>query len=111
MKRQIKIAILTRDPFTSAYIKDCLKDDPIFSFCEISSPDIDAFIVQEPLLTETEQKLLQALADFGTIDAVSKQLRYHRSTVKRKLCRIYKKLKVKTAPQAVAVAMRLGLIK
>jgi len=47
----------------------------------------------------------------GSIDAVAEKLLYHRSSVKRKLCRIYGKLRVKSAPQAVAVAMRLGLIK
>ncbi|MCS7278322.1 MAG: helix-turn-helix transcriptional regulator [Aquificaceae bacterium] len=111
MKRQIKIITLSRDPFTNAYIKERLKDDPTFFFCETPSPDVDAFIVERPLLTPSEQEVLQALANLGTIEDVSKQLNYHPSTVKRKLSRVYEKLKVKSAPQAVAVAMRLGLIK
>lgn len=111
MKRQIRIAILTRDPFTKAYIKDKLRDDPIFHFCETYSSDVDASILEQPLLSPAEQEILQALADLGTIEAISKSLQYHPSTVKRKLCGVYKKLKVKNGPQAVAVAMRLGLIK
>ena len=111
MKRQIKISIITRDPFVKAYIKDKLRDDPTFRFCETHLHDVDASVLENPLLTPTEQKVLQTLADLGTIEAVAKQLLYHPSTVKRKLCTIYKKLKVKNSPQAVAVAMRLGLIK
>ncbi|MFN3422953.1 MAG: helix-turn-helix transcriptional regulator [Armatimonadota bacterium] len=88
-----------------------MRNAPNISFCDTSTLNADAFIVEQSLLTPTEQKVLQALAELGSIDDVSKNLRYHSSTVKRKLCRIYKKLKVKSAPQAVAVGMRLGLIK
>jgi len=111
MGRQIKVTILARDEFVKAYIKDRLRDDPNLSFCDTPSPDADVFIVEQPLLTQTEQKILQAIAELGSIEAVAEKLLYHRSTVKRKLCRIYGKLRVKSAPQAVAVAMRLGLIK
>jgi len=111
MKRKIKVSILTRDPFTSAYIKDRLRDDPIFTFCEATSPDVNAFIVEQPLLTPTQQKILQALADFGSVKTIAKQLNYHPATVRRHLCRIYERLKVKNAPQAVAVGIRLRLIK
>ena len=111
MKRQIKVVILMRDPFKEAYIRDLLKREPNISFCDTSSLDADVFIVESSLLNPTEQKVLQALAELGTIDEVSKHLHYHRSTVKRKPSRIYKKLKVKSAPQAIAIGVKLKLIK
>ena len=37
-------------------------------------------------------------------------LNYHRATVKRYLCRVYKKLKVKSSAQATYLAFKLGLI-
>ena len=111
MKRQIKVVILMRNLFKEAYIRELLRRDPNISFCDTSSLDADAFVVEDSLLTPTEQKVLQALAELGSIDEVSKHLHYHRSTVKRKLSGIYKKLKVKSAPQAVAIGMKLRLIK
>ena len=111
MKRKIKVCILASSPFIEAYIKSKFFDDPLVTFAENPSNEIDAFAFEQDLLTPTEQKILQAIAELGTIEAVSERLNYHRATVKRYLCRIYKKLKVKSSAQATYLAFKLGLIR
>ncbi len=108
-KRKFTVVTLCRDPFAEAFARQNLPED-IFAVKEAPSFDTDIFIVEDPLLTPTEQKILQALAKLGTIKAVAEHLHYCPSTVKRYLCRVYRKLKVKSAPQATALAVRLGLI-
>ncbi len=71
----------------------------------------DTAIFQTNLLTPAEKKILQALSQFGSIAKVAEATNYSHGTVKVYLSRIYRKLKVKTAPQAIAVALSLGLIR
>lgn len=66
--------------------------------------------MEEGLLTPTEQKILRALVELGTLKAVAENLHYHPTTVKRCLRKVCRKLKVKTALQATFLAARLGLI-
>jgi DNA-binding CsgD family transcriptional regulator len=55
------------------------------TFSENPSHEIDAFVFEQDILTPTEQKILQAIAELGTIEAVSGRLNYHRATVRRYL--------------------------
>lgn len=110
MKRKsITVRIFARDDFESGYIKNLLKTDPKVVPVDPPHP-ADVTLVQVDLLTPTEQKILQALAKHGTVSKVAANLSYSPCTVKVYLSRIYSKLKVKTAPQAVAFAMKYGLI-
>jgi DNA-binding CsgD family transcriptional regulator len=93
----------------TSLIKQVLPPE-FFSVKEPPAPDADLVIVEEGLLTPTEQKILHALVELGTLKAVAEHLHYHPATVKRYLRSICRKLKVKTAPQATALAVRLGLI-
>ncbi len=107
--RQFAVVICCDDPLCESLIKQCLPSE----FFIVRQPPLlgaDLFIVEEGLLTPTEQKVLRALVELGTPKAVSEHLRCHPTTVKRCLCSAYRKLKVKTAPQATALAVRLGLI-
>lgn len=107
--RQFAVVICCNDSACESLIKRLLPSE-FFVIRQPSSLDADLFIVEEGLLTPKEQKILRALVELGTIKAVSEHLCYHPATVKRCLCNIYKKLRVKTAPQATALATRLGLI-
>ncbi len=98
-----------RNPLATSLIKQVLPPE-FFIVKEPPSLDADLFIVEEGLLTPTEQKILHALVELGTLKAVAEHLHYHPATVKRYLRSICRKLKVKTAPQATALAVRLGLI-
>jgi len=72
--------------------------------------DADAVIVEVTLLTPAERETLQALAQLGSYSQVAKATNCSITTVKRRLAPIYEKLKVKSAPQAVAIAICYGLI-
>lgn len=80
-----------------------------FTLKEPPALDADLFIMEEGLLTPLERKILSTIVELGTIKAVAEHLYYNPTTIKRYLCRIYKKLRVRTAPQATALT-RLGLI-
>lgn len=108
-RRQFVAIVLCLDPVAEALIRQVLPSE-FFCVKEKPSFDADLFIVEEGLLTLTEQKILSALVELGTLKAVAEHLHYHPVTVKRCLRSICKKLKVKTAPQATALATRLGLI-
>jgi len=108
-EQQLTVVIFCRNPLGAALIKQVLPSE-FFIVKEPPSFDADLFIVEEGLLTQTEQKILRTLVELGTLKAVAEHLHYHPVTVKRCLRRICKKLKVKTAPQATAIAARLGLI-
>ncbi|MDT7971443.1 MAG: LuxR C-terminal-related transcriptional regulator [Armatimonadota bacterium] len=108
-EQQLTVVIFCRNPLATSLIKQVLPPE-FFSVKEPPAPDADLVIVEEGLLTPTEQKILHALVELGTLKAVAEHLHYNPTTIKRYLCRIYKKLKVKTAPQATALAVRLGLI-
>lgn len=83
-----------------------------FQFVFTDSVDeADVILVEEGLLTQTEQKIVNALAKYGSISDVAQALFYHPTTVKRCLSRIYQKLKVKSASQAICVLFRLGFLK
>ena len=107
--RQLVAVILCRDPVVEALVKQLLPSE-FFVIKEPPALDADLFIVEEGLLTPTEQKILSALVELGTLKAVAEHLYYNPTTIKRYLCSIYRKLRVKTAPQATALAVRLGLI-
>ena len=111
MKRKIKVCILASNPFIEAYIKSKFSHDHLVTFSENHSYEIDAFVFEQDILTPTEKKILQAIAELGTIEAVSESLNYHRATVRRYLCRVYRKLKVKYSAQATYLAFKLGLIR
>jgi len=108
-RRKFVTIVLCLDPVAEALVKQVLPSE-FFIVKEPPSFDADLFIVEEGLLTQTEQKILRALVELGTLKAVAERLHYHPVTVKRYLRSICKKLKVKTAPQATALATRLGLI-
>ena len=108
-RRQFFTIILCPDPVAEALVRQVLPSE-FFSIKEPPSFDADLFIVEEGLLTPTEQKILRALVELGTLKAVAERLHYHPVTVKRYLRSICRKLKVKTALQATALATRLDLI-
>jgi DNA-binding CsgD family transcriptional regulator len=108
-EQQLTVVVFCRNPLAAALIKQVLPPE-FFIIKEPPSLDADSFIVEEGLLTPLERKILSTLVELGTIKAVAEHLHYNPTTIKRYLCRIYKKLKVKTAPQATALAVRLGLI-
>jgi hypothetical protein len=74
MKRKIKVCILASNPFIEAYIKSKFSHDHLVTFSENPSHEIDAFVFEQDILTPTEQKILQAIAELGTIEAVSERL-------------------------------------
>jgi DNA-binding CsgD family transcriptional regulator len=108
-EQQLTVVIFCRNPLATSLIKQVLPPE-FFSVKEPPAPDADLVIVEEGLLTPTEQKILHALVELGTLKAVAEHLHYHPTTVKRYLRSICRKLEVKTAPQATALAVRLGLI-
>lgn len=109
LRKPITVRIYTRDPFIARYLINLLKTDP--NVLVVKPPSsAAATILQEDLLTPTERKFLQSLARHGTIAKVASILSYSPNTVKTYLSRIYAKLGVKTAPQAIAFAMHYGLI-
>jgi DNA-binding CsgD family transcriptional regulator len=108
-EQQLTVVIFCRNPLATSLIKQVLPPE-FFSVKEPPAPDADLVIVEEGLLTPTEQKILHALVELGTLKAVAEHLHYHPATVKRYLRSICRKLKVKTVPQATALAVRLGLI-
>ncbi len=108
-EQQFTVVIFCRNPLAAAFIKQVLPPE-FFIVKEPPSLDADLFIVEEGLLTPLERKILSALVELGTLKAVAEHLYYNPTTIKRYLCNIYKKLRVKTAPQATALAVRLGLI-
>jgi DNA-binding CsgD family transcriptional regulator len=108
-EQQLTVVIFCRNPLATSLIKQVLPPE-FFIVKEPPSLGADLFIVEEGLLTPTEQKILHALVELGTLKAVAEHLHYHPATVKRYLRSICRKLKVKTAPQATALAVRLGLI-
>lgn len=111
MKRKgIAVHVYAEDDFTFDFITNFLKTNPNIVPVPLSQP-ADAVIIQANLLSSAEQKVLKALAKHVTILKVAETLHYSPSTVKVYLSRIYSKLKVKTAPQAVAIAMKYGLIR
>jgi DNA-binding NarL/FixJ family response regulator len=108
-EQQLTVVIFCRNPLATSLIKQVLPPE-FFSVKEPPAPDADLVIVEEGLLTPTEQKILHALVELGTLKAVAEHLHYHPTTVKRYLRSICRNLEVKTAPQATALAVRLGLI-
>ncbi len=109
MARKIKVAFCFHNPANLAYIQNRLKD-PLIAFTE-SLPKADVVIAEADLLTPAERKILRALAEYGTVQEIADALHYHPATIRRYLCRIYKKLGVKSAAQAIAKAFRLGLLR
>jgi len=109
MKRKISVRIYARDDFALNYIKNRLKSDPNIIIVKPPRPAI-ATVIQEDLLSPAERKILKSLAEHGTTSRVAANLNYSLGTVKVYLSRIYSKLKVKTAPQAIAFAVKYGLI-
>jgi DNA-binding CsgD family transcriptional regulator len=109
-KKPISVCVYARDDFTTDFIKNFLMTNPHIKIVD-NLWAADAVIAQTELLTPSEKKILQALAQHGNISKVASKNNYSPSTVKVYLSRIYRKLKVKTAPQAIAVALSLGLIR
>ena len=109
-KKHITVCVHARDDFTADFIKNFLLTNPHIKIVD-SLWASDAVISQTDLLTPAEKKILQSLAQHGNISKVAAATNYSPSTVKVYLSRIYRKLKVKTAPQAIAVAFSLGLIR
>lgn len=109
MRKTITVRIYACDNFTLGYLKNLLKTDS--NIVLVDTPQAaDVTVIQENLLSPTEQKILQAITKHGTISKVAATLNYSPSAVKVYLSRIYSKLKVKTAPQAISFAMKYGLI-
>jgi len=108
-KKHIAVCVYARDDFTADFIKNFLMTNPHIKIVE-NLWAADAVIAQTELLTPSEKKILQTLAQHGNISKVASKTNYSTSTVKVYFSRIYRKLKVKTAPQAIAVSLSLGLI-
>ncbi len=68
-------------------------------------------IVEEPLLSPAEAEVLQALADYGSVPAICEHRQVSQATVRTQWRLLRRKLGVRTAPQLVAVGLRLGLIR
>jgi len=110
-ERKITVSVYARDNLIANYLKNLLSTDPnILPTFEPRSEPPSAVVVESGLLSEVEQRVLKALIQHGSIAEVAAALHYSPSTVKTYLSRIYKKLKVKTACQAVAFAIRYRLI-
>lgn len=61
-------------------------------------------------LSKTELKLLKVLAEGATNREIAERMFWSETTVKRKLSEVFQKLGVSNRAQAVAVAMRHGLV-
>jgi DNA-binding NarL/FixJ family response regulator len=109
-RKRIAVCVYSNDDFTADFIQNFLTTNPHIKIVD-SLWTADAVVVQTDLLTTAEKKILQALAQHGNIAKVAAATNYSHGTVKVYLSRIYRKLKVKTAPQAIAVAFALGLIR
>jgi len=109
--RKIIVHIYTRKDFTANYLKNFLSTDPNFDpLLKPGDEPPDAVVIEEGLLSEVERKILKALVEHGSIQKAAAALHYSPSTVKTYLSRIYKRLKVKTAYQAIAFAIKYGFI-
>jgi hypothetical protein len=64
-EQQLTVIIFCRNPLAAAIIKQVLPPE-FFSVKEPPAPDADLVIVEEGLLTPTEQKILHALVKLGT---------------------------------------------
>lgn len=61
-------------------------------------------------LTEKEHHILQELANGKTITAIALDMNYSRDWISDIAAKLYKKLGARNAPNAVAMALREGLI-
>ncbi|MFA0754507.1 MAG: hypothetical protein IMHGJWDQ_002294 [Candidatus Fervidibacter sp.] len=109
-KHKHTVALFVRDPRLALKLREALESIPEITLCNPPRHDADAVIVELPLLTPAERETLQALAQLGSYSQVAKATNCSITTVKRRLAQIYEKLKVKSVPQAVAIAICYGLI-
>ena len=62
-------------------------------------------------LTERQVEVLKLIADGQSHEEIGEKLYFSRSTVKREVLILLTKLGASNAPQAVATAFRLGILK
>lgn len=65
---------------------------------------------EAPVLTKREYSVLEGLASLGAVPKIAEDLYLSPETVKDHIKSIYRKLDVHSAPEAVAKAMRLGIL-
>ena len=106
----MKVAVLARTEKDVAYIKYLLSQSKDITFCD-DPLQANAVIVDTELLTPAEREVLKALSDYGSVEEVAAKTFRAKATVKKHLCSARKKLKAKTNIQAVAFALRCGLIR
>lgn len=105
----MKVLVLARSEKDRDYLVRLLKEGKGITFVEpADSPD--ALVVDAALLTPTERAILKALIQHGSLAEVAAKTHRALATVKKHLCSIRKKLRVKTTFQAIALVVRARLV-
>ncbi len=73
--------------------------------------EIEAVVMEQPLLSPSEIEILQHLARYGRVEKVARILHRSPRTIYRVLANIREKLGVRSTLQAVRWAIELGLLK
>lgn len=107
--KTVKVLVLAKTEKDAAYIRFLLSQGKGLLPCD-NPLESDVVIVDPELLTPAEKEVLKALADHGSIEEVAAKTFRSKPTVKKHLCSVRRKLKVKTNIQAVALAIRYRLI-
>ena len=111
-----KVALCCEDPMLQDYLRRVLEQCPTLEvICSPPSPPpaepLDAAIVSHNCLTPTEVAVLQRVADCGSVREAARALYRSETTLKRELAAVRGKLGVATTLQAVAWAIRQGIIR
>ena len=106
----IRVIVLARDPLTEAFLREQLRAFPNLTCLCKHQNDFDVVLMQHPLLTWCEQRVLQACALHDHLAEVATSLCISEATVKKHLGQIYSKLGRHSLHRALLCAVQWGLI-
>jgi LuxR family transcriptional regulator, maltose regulon positive regulatory protein len=102
------ISQLKAEPDLAEYIQAILNAVPAPT--STTSAPLPGHSLNQTLLTEREQQVLELLAERLSIREISAKLFISTNTVQQHTHHIYRKLGVRNKRQAVATALKLGII-
>lgn len=88
----IQIIVLARDPCTEAFLREALHAVPRLICVHKQRSHPDAVLMEHPLLTLCEQRVLRACVMHDRLREVADDLCLTEATIKKHLSRIYRKL-------------------
>ena len=106
----IKVIVLARDPLTEAFVREQLRAFPNLTCLCKQQNNPDVVLMQHPLLTVREQRVLQACALHDHLAEVAASLYISEATVKKHLGQIYSKLGRHSLHRALLCAIQWGLM-